>query len=82
MQIKDIIRVNDVIQLLENAQEGWVSCLMIVDEIKSWGVQAYMKLPLQGDAYLRIPWDQFTLIGKAVMVHPDSIEKDKHESDN
>ena len=68
-----MVKVNDIIQLTETAQEGWISCLMIVQEVKSWGVQAYMKLPEQGDAYLRIAYGKFEVVGHAVLVHPDSL---------
>ena len=70
------VRENDVIQLLENAQEGWVACLMIVSEVRAWGVLAYLKLPLQGDAYLRVPYDQFEIVGRALLVHPDYAENE------
>ncbi len=46
------ISEGDVIQLTENAQEGWIGCLMIVREVRDWGVLAYTMLPMQGNAYL------------------------------
>jgi hypothetical protein len=72
MMSKDV-QVNDIIQLIEKAQEGWVACLMIVSEVRSWGVLAYTKVPCGGDAYLRVPFDQFEIVGRALLVHPDSL---------
>lgn len=66
---------NDVIQVIEGVGNGsWTGCLMIVDEIKDWGVQAYFHVPMQGDAYLRLKHGEYEVIGKAVLVHPDDDE--------
>lgn len=63
------VKKNDVIQINEKFKgTGWIGCLMIVDEVKSWGVQAYLHVPMQGDAYLRIKHGEYDVIGKAVMV--------------
>ncbi len=54
---------NDVIQINEKCgNNGWIGCLMIVDEVKSWGVQAYLHVPMQGDAYLRIKHGEYDVI--------------------
>ena len=63
------VKKNDVIQINEKFEStGWIGCLMIVDEVKSWGVQAYLHVPMQGDAYLRIKHVEYDVIGKAAMV--------------
>lgn len=63
------VKKNDVIQINEKFKgPGWIGCLMIVDEVKSWGVQAYLHVPMQGDAYLRIKHGEYDVIGKAAMV--------------
>ena len=63
------VKKNDVIQINEKFKStGWIGCLMIVDEVKSWGVQAYLHVPMQGDAYLRIKHGEYDVIGKAAMV--------------
>lgn len=66
---------NDVIQINEKcANTGWIGCLMIVDEVKSWGVQAYTHIPMQGDAYLRIKHEEYDVIGMAAMVAKEDVE--------
>ena len=71
------VKKNDVIQINENFNgSGWVGCLMIVDEVKNWGVQAYLHVPMQGDAYLRIKHGEFDVIGKAAMVAKKDNEDD------
>ena len=63
---------NDVIQVVEGVGNGsWTGCLMIVDEVKDWGVMAYLHILMQGDAYLRLKHGEYAVIGKAVLVHPD-----------
>jgi len=63
------VKKNDVIQINEKFKgTGWIGCLMIVDEVKSWGVQAYLHVPMQGDAYLRIKHGEYDVIGMAAMV--------------
>jgi len=66
---------NDVIQVIEGVGNGsWTGCLMIVDEVKDWGVMAYLHVPMQGDAYLRLKHGEYEVIGKAVLAHPDDDE--------
>ena len=69
MQPREQVKKNDVIQINEKFKgTGWIGCLMIVDEVKSWGVQAYLHVPMQGDAYLRIKHGEYDVIGKTAMV--------------
>ena len=69
------VKKNDVIQINEKFKgTGWIGCLMIVDEVKSWGVRAYLHVPMQGDAYLRIKHGEYDVIGKAAMVAKEGAE--------
>ena len=61
------VEEGSVIQANENAGD-WCGCLLIVDEVKSWGVQAYMRIPKDGTAFIRLKNDDFDLIGKAILV--------------
>ena len=62
------IKVNSVVQLNERAEEGWVGCFLQVSEVKNWGVQGWVKIPMQGSAYLRPTWDQIDYIGEAILI--------------
>ena len=62
-----MIKKGSVIQANENANE-WCGCLLIVSEVRPWGVQAGMKVPFHGDAYIRLNFDQVEYIGEAVLV--------------
>ena len=46
-------------------------CFMLVEEVKSWGVQGFVKLPAQGDAYYRVPFEHCMRIGTAEWVPED-----------
>ena len=55
MQTREQVKKNDVIQINERCgNKGWIGCLMIVDEVKSWGVQAFVHVPMKGYAYIRL----------------------------
>lgn len=65
-----MIKKGSVVQANENAGE-WCGCLLIVDEVKDWGVQAGMKVPFKGAAYIRLRFDQVEYIGEAILVSGD-----------
>lgn len=58
------IKKHDVIQI--HPEHSWGGCLAIVDEVKRWGVQAYVQIPLKGSAYIRLEHGLFEYVGKAV----------------
>lgn len=62
-----------VIQVNEHGPEAWVGCLLIVDEVKSWGVTAGLKVPMQGIAYMRLNNEHIEVIGQAIMT-PETEE--------
>ena len=75
MEMQNNVKKNDVIQINEKFKgTGWIGCLMIVDEVKSWGVQAYLHVPMQGDAYLRLKHEDYDVIGKAALVAKEDEE--------
>ena len=63
------VRRGSVIQVAENIP-GWGGCLMIVDEVKQWGVQCYMRTPGRElrTAFLRLRFGEFYYIGEAEVV--------------
>lgn len=65
------LEVGSIIQANENAND-WCGCVLIVDEVKPWGIQAFLHIPMQGDAYIRLRHDQFDVLGgKAVLMPRD-----------
>lgn len=62
--MKDV-KERDIIEVSANVSDsGWIGCIMIVDEVKEWGVLASMVVPFKGWTSLRLNWDEFDLIGK------------------
>jgi hypothetical protein len=66
------VEVNHIIQLTNENHKGWIACLLVVSEVRGWGVLAYNQMPMQGAAYLRVAYEDFEIVGRAVMVQPDS----------
>lgn len=64
--MKEIVK-NSVIQVNENGPEEWIGCLMQVSEPREWGALAWVRIPFQGNAYLRLKSNQYDYIGHAVM---------------
>ncbi len=63
------ISTGDVIQITDK-NDKWFPCLLIVDEVKGWGVQAYITIPTNdekqnGNAYYRIEYGKFEKVGSA-----------------
>lgn len=61
--------VGDIVQIVPHHK--WGGCLAVVDDVRAWGVVAYVRLPHNdgspaGDAYTRLAWADFQAVGKAV----------------
>lgn len=68
----------DIIQVREDV-DTWAGALLIVDEVKDWGVQAYMTMPSKGVAFIRLKHDEYYWCGMAVL-KLDEEEHDGNES--
>lgn len=68
------IQENSVVQVNENGGEGWIGCLVQVSEVKAWGIQGWVKIPMQGEAYIRLKWNQVEFIGNAVLMPPSEAD--------
>lgn len=58
---------------ITNSDHHWYPCLVIVSEVKSWGIQGYISIPSDnrgnvGNAYIRLSTDQFEVVGEAKLV--------------
>jgi len=69
---QDILSYGDIVQINPDCDDVFGCCIVIVSEIKSWGIQGYVKIPGQGNAYVRKKWDEIAFVGKAEwMIRPD-----------
>jgi hypothetical protein len=72
----------DVIQIVDIGH-GWFPALLVVNEVKPWGVQAYTIMPRSNmragekgyapasEGYNRLEWHQFSVVGRAVVTHKE-----------
>ena len=70
------IKRGSIIQANENAKD-WCGTVLIVDEVKSWGVQAFVHIPMQGDAYIRLQSDQFEVLGVEAVLMPERLSNER-----
>jgi hypothetical protein len=59
---------NDLIQVNEDGPPHWFRCILVVDEVRSWGVEAYCTMPHargepSGDAFIRLHFGEFDRLG-------------------
>jgi hypothetical protein len=62
----------DIIQVTDETHH-WYPCLLIVQEVRTWGVQAYLVIPdntdgPNGTAYIRIEKGAYECVGAAVVL--------------
>lgn len=64
--------IGDIVQIVDE-DHAWFPCLLIVSEVKSWGVQAYALIPKSndgsertGEAYNRLKDDQIQRVGSSL----------------
>jgi hypothetical protein len=58
-------KVGEIVQANEKVPH-WFRCLVIVDEVKAWGIQGYTTVPGPqgpGDAFIRLQWDEILPTG-------------------
>jgi hypothetical protein len=66
------MQVGTIVQITDETHH-WYPCLIIVSEVKSFGIQGYLSIPRDnsgdvGQAYIRINTDQFEEVGEAKIV--------------
>jgi len=67
-----VIQANDVVQIDPAHDPVFGACLLIVTEIKAWGVIGYVKIPGKGLAYYRVPFEKIHKVGAAEWVQQDT----------
>lgn len=62
------LQKGDIVQV--RPEHRWAHCLAVIDEVKSWGVQAYVTMYTPhgtGPAYVRLKYDDFDIVGARVL---------------
>lgn len=53
----------------------WCGTALIVDEVKDWGVQAFVHIPMKSDAYIRLTPEQFENLHTESLFMPKEAEE-------
>ena len=67
----DLLKIEkgDVVQVDPESDGRFAACLMIVTEVKNWGLQGYITVPGtvggSGTAYYRVNHDNYAKVGPA-----------------
>jgi hypothetical protein len=64
MEKYDIVQITDI-------ENEWFTALLIVDEVKSWGIQGYIFVPRSGRAFYRIENGKFEKVGTSLFAEVD-----------
>ena len=67
------IKVNDIVQIspeVDHQGGFWAGNLLVVTEVHKWGVQGFCRTP-EGNAYIRLKFDQIEKVGRLVWVPVD-----------
>jgi hypothetical protein len=63
-RILRMIEIGDIVQVDPMASDTFGACLVVVTEIKSWGIQGYVQSAgVDGQQYIRLNFDQFEMTG-------------------
>ena len=63
------VNVGDIVQIIDE-KNPWFPCLLIVTEVKKWGIQGYVKTPKHdGLAFYRVVYGSFKTVGRAFIVY-------------
>lgn len=65
----------DIVQINDQERPGLIGALLLVEEVRAWGVQGFIHhINTFNEAtriYLRLKHDQFERVGRAVLVPAD-----------
>lgn len=82
LKVGDVVQVNPESQL--GAKQGFfAACLVIVDEIKAWGVQGFVQVPgargeLPSRAYGRFNWADIEYVGRCQWILQQEESNDEN----
>lgn len=57
-----LVAVGDIVQA-DPETSHWGPCLVVVSEVKSWGIQGFTAMPRAGNAYIRLAWHEMKPTG-------------------
>lgn len=73
MDKSDALKVGDIVQANPETSE-WGPALVVISEIKSFGIQGYTHIPRGGDAFIRLSWADIEPTGGRVVWDHDKSD--------
>ena len=64
------VQTGDIVQITDDAHH-WFPALIVVDELKSFGIQGFCFMPGgsgTGEAYIRLRREEYERVGRAVIL--------------
>jgi hypothetical protein len=59
-----MIEIGDIVQVNPMLNEVFGGCMVVVTEVKPWGIQGYVQSAgVEGQQYIRLEWDNFEVTG-------------------
>lgn len=66
-----MVKIYEIVQVT-NREHRWFPALVVVTKIYDWGIQGYTHVPLSGDAYIRLKFEDFeSTLGEAIVIPKD-----------
>ena len=62
-----MVEKDDIVQVTNDDNE-WFPCLVVVSELKAFGIQGYTSIPKKGQAYIRLKFEDYEKVGTALVV--------------
>jgi hypothetical protein len=75
------LAVGDIVQI-DPDRHHWAAALVVVTEVREWGVQGYVAVPQQGLAFIRLPTGTFEHTGgRAIWMDRDRTQDEPGAED-
>jgi hypothetical protein len=76
------INKGDIVQIVPGHK--WDRCIAVVESVKPWGVQAYVRSPIAGEPtvgeyYIRLEWAEFRFLNAKVFFAETDLWAGKDE---
>lgn len=69
------VQFGTIVQVTAKDYGTWYGQILVVSEVKEWGIQGYLDIPNKGPAYLRVKHGDYDIIGIATLTLRDNDEE-------
>ena len=77
-EYQKVIKPGAVVQIApEHGRNGWIGAFVLVEEVKTWGIQGFVHViethDVNKSAYIRLKWDEIDLVCMRAPIVPMDI---------